>query len=80
MFFKSFLIILNLFQIIVKPVPIFHLWTDTVTNRHGQLTGGDRGRGNEGGGADCGAGAGAPCWEKPPTVCIGATNFPKITL
>ena len=46
MILKSFLIILNLSKIIVKLVPmIFYLWTDTVTNRRGQLTRGDRGRG-----------------------------------
>ena len=51
--------------------------TDTVTNRdswHKYWEGGGGSYLREGWWPPS-----TPCWEKPPTVCIRATNFPKIT-
>ena len=71
----------SIYEIILKPAPrwtISNLSTDSVTNIETADTSFER----EGRGHIWGRGPwppSTPCWEKPPTVCIRATNFPKIT-
>ena len=58
-------------KIIFMNIPIFYLcWTDTVTNRHGQLTWGDRGRGYGGGGV-------APLLGETTDCLYRSHKFPK---